>query len=255
MHRLGFACLLLLGCPERTRPAHGVALTYSKAEKAPLRATVDRRLAQLKLSAQLAEDDRTLTVRLPEGADVARVKALLARPANLEFCAEDAERAAAWCIAAWPGTFSLDRAGGSCALHAKDTSALRAGLADAGTAVAFGDATAFAIEPECLAPRVVGAEVKREPPSVLVEFDRATARSFATLTERIVGRRLLIRLDGEVLSAPVVMEAITGGKAMISTGAANAGELELLAASLAGGTLTGLALDREGTWGPPSLLP
>jgi preprotein translocase subunit SecD len=88
----------------------------------------------------------------------------------------------------------------------------------------------------------------------MLEFDRASGRDFAALTTALVGKKLLIRLNGVVVSAPVVNEAITGGKAMLTGSAAQSREeLELLAASLVGGPLPGLVLEKEGTWGPPSL--
>jgi preprotein translocase subunit SecD len=64
---------------------------------------------------------------------------------------------------------------------------------------------------------------------------------------------LIIRLDDVVRSAPVVRESITGGRAMLTTGALDRAGREVLAASLVGGALPVLVLEREGTWGPPSL--
>ena len=64
---------------------------------------------------------------------------------------------------------------------------------------------------------------------------------------------MIIKLDDEVGSAPIVMEPITGGKAMLMTGAKDPESMEMLAASLVGGALPELVLEKEGTWGPPSL--
>ncbi|MFQ5829294.1 MAG: protein translocase subunit SecD [Candidatus Methylomirabilia bacterium] len=55
-------------------------------------------------------------------------------------------------------------------------------------------------------------------PYVSVELNRAGAKAFAKLTERNVGRRLAIVLDGNVYSAPVIREAIPSGRAQITGG-------------------------------------
>ena len=105
----------------------------------------------------------------------------------------------------------------------------------------------------CLSLRITSAEPKESPMrSLLLEFDRASGRDFAALTTALVGKKLLIRLNGAVVSSPVVNEPITGGKAMLTTTAQSRAELEVLAASLVGGPLPGLVLEKEGTWGPPS---
>lgn len=257
MKRLAWGLTLALAaCPERAVAERGVSLVYRKPSGEALRSVVDRRLARLKLRANLSEDDSTLTVRLPEGSDVARVKALLAQPAKLEFCAEDAATAARWCERSWPAGVRVENAGRACSVVAATRPELEAALADAGSAFAHGglpgSAEAWALS-SCLSPHVVSAEVHQTPPSLSVELDRAGGRDFAALTTGLVGRRLLIRLDGVVSSAPVVMAPITGGKAMLSTGQRDASALEVLAASLVGGVLPPLVLEREGTWGPPSL--
>ncbi|MCE9571514.1 MAG: hypothetical protein K8W52_00010 [Deltaproteobacteria bacterium] len=54
--------------------------------------------------------------------------------------------------------------------------------------------------------------------TVMVEFDRTGAQTFADLTARIVGRRLAIVLDGSIKSAPVVMSSIRGGRVQITMG-------------------------------------
>ena len=51
---------------------------------------------------------------------------------------------------------------------------------------------------------------------VSLEFDDEGAKIFEELTRQNVGKRLAIYLDGVVISAPNVQEAITGGKAQIS---------------------------------------
>lgn len=55
-------------------------------------------------------------------------------------------------------------------------------------------------------------------PLVLVNFNQEGAELFETVTRENVGRQLAIFLDGEVISAPVIREAISGGTAQISGG-------------------------------------
>ncbi|MBI4666183.1 MAG: protein translocase subunit SecD [Nitrospinae bacterium] len=52
-------------------------------------------------------------------------------------------------------------------------------------------------------------------PYVSVDFNRDGARIFGDLTTASVGKRMAIVLDGNVHSAPVIREPITGGTAMI----------------------------------------
>lgn len=53
-------------------------------------------------------------------------------------------------------------------------------------------------------------------PQVSLELTDAGARIFAELTRRNIGKQIAIYLDGAPISAPVVREEITGGKAQIS---------------------------------------
>jgi len=55
-------------------------------------------------------------------------------------------------------------------------------------------------------------------PTVRVTFDSEGADLFAELTRANVGQQLAIFLDGEVISAPTINEAIIGGTAIISGG-------------------------------------
>ncbi len=88
--------------------------------------------------------------------------------------------------------------------------------------------------------------------AIQVQLDRASARDFAALTTRLVGRVLLVALDDELLVAPVVQEPITGGKLMGLVREGEAGAKQL-AAALAGGPLPALELISEKPYGPPSL--
>lgn len=55
-------------------------------------------------------------------------------------------------------------------------------------------------------------------PVVLVNFDTEGSELFAQITRDNIGRQIAIILDGVVISAPVVREAISGGTAQISGG-------------------------------------
>lgn len=71
---------------------------------------------------------------------------------------------------------------------------------------------------------------------VAIEFTDEGAQKFADLTAANVGHKISITLDGEVLTAPVVNEAITGGKAVI-TGSQSLEEAKNLAILLRSGAL------------------
>lgn len=71
---------------------------------------------------------------------------------------------------------------------------------------------------------------------VAIEFTNEGADKFADLTAANVGHKIAILLDGEVLTAPVVNEPITGGKAVI-TGSRTLEEAKNLAILLRSGAL------------------
>lgn len=73
-------------------------------------------------------------------------------------------------------------------------------------------------------------------PMVSVKFNEEGGALFAEITRNNVGRQLGIFLDGELLSAPVINEAITGGTAIIS-GQFTADEARELAENLSFGAL------------------
>jgi preprotein translocase subunit SecD len=52
-------------------------------------------------------------------------------------------------------------------------------------------------------------------PIVLISFDKLARRVFADLTERIIGQKLAMIFDGRILSAPVIMTKISGGRTSI----------------------------------------
>lgn len=73
-------------------------------------------------------------------------------------------------------------------------------------------------------------------PTVSLQFNDEGAKMFEDITRNNVGKVVAIYLDGEVISAPVVREAITGGKAQIS-GSFTPTEMRSLAGRLNAGAL------------------
>lgn len=71
---------------------------------------------------------------------------------------------------------------------------------------------------------------------VSLEFNEEGGKKFADLTARNIGHTIAIVLDGKVLTAPVVQEAISGGRAQIS-GQRSVEEAEQLAILLRSGSL------------------
>ena len=55
-------------------------------------------------------------------------------------------------------------------------------------------------------------------PIVLLDFNRAGARTFERLTSEIVGKKLATILDGTIKSAPIILGTIRGGRASITMG-------------------------------------
>jgi preprotein translocase subunit SecD len=71
---------------------------------------------------------------------------------------------------------------------------------------------------------------------VAIEFTDEGGKKFADLTAKNVGKHISILLDKQVLTSPVVQEAISGGKAVI-TGSRSMEEAERLAILLRSGSL------------------
>jgi len=87
-------------------------------------------------------------------------------------------------------------------------------------------------------------------PKISLSFDNQGAKQFAELTQKNVGQRLAIVLDGEVLSAPNIREAILSGDAEIS-GLFTFEEASLLALALRSGSLPApMHVEEERTIGP-----
>ena len=73
-------------------------------------------------------------------------------------------------------------------------------------------------------------------PTISLQFNSEGAKLFETITSEHVGEPVAIYLDGEVLSAPMVQEAISGGQAQI-TGSFTAQEARELVGRLNSGAL------------------
>ena len=97
---------------------------------------------------------------------------------------------------------------------------------------------------------VTPTSVTRDGPetgqTVVAKFDKADASTLGAVTGKAVEKQLAVRLDGKVLSAPVVKEPLTGGKVAFAPGTASEAEkvaTELGASATAdsiGGRNTGL---------------
>lgn len=256
------AVLVLAACPERKHPERGTQLVYAKADGANPREAIERRLARAGLVAKLSEDETRLTVRITEGGDVAAVKALIGVAGKLELCGLDASTARAWCTrAATPGV-EAQHYGESdfCRLSAADEKTLRGAVGDARVRLERldGAVLAHAVESDCLAPRLTAGERKGEQrlPNgfpVNVTFDATSAHDLEALTRRSLGRPLIVSLDGAALFAPIVQDAITGGKLMLALPAATPADADRLLTAIVGGPVEGLTLEKEARYGPPSL--
>jgi preprotein translocase subunit SecD len=80
-----------------------------------------------------------------------------------------------------------------------------------------------------------GFDQRTNAPTVTFRFTPESARKFAQFTSENVGRAAEIRLDGKVLSRPVIREPILGGTGQIS-GSFTVEQARDLAARLAAGT-------------------
>lgn len=87
-------------------------------------------------------------------------------------------------------------------------------------------------------------------PQVLLEFNSEGAKIFQEITSKNVGKRLAIFIDDVLISAPVVRETISGGKAQI-TGRFTTEEAKTLARNLNAGALpVPIKLSSQNTVGP-----
>ena len=81
-----------------------------------------------------------------------------------------------------------------------------------------------------------GFEPDTGRPMVTFDFDRQGGAAFAEITAANIGQRFAVVLDGEVLTAPVIQQAIPGGQGQI-TGNFTVEEAQTLAVLLTSGAL------------------
>ena len=106
-----------------------------------------------------------------------------------------------------------------------------------------------AMSGETIVDAMVDFDQARQP-YISMRFNNEGAKLFGKLTKDNVNRRLAILLDGVVLSAPNINEAIMGGSAQIS-GRFTFDEASLLALSLRSGALpVEIVIEEERTIGP-----
>ncbi len=113
--------------------------------------------------------------------------------------------------------------------------------------------------PEWNLTKLTGRHLKRadvsfhpqtNAPEISLVFDGDGAKLFAELTEKNIGKRIAIFLDGIPITAPVVQDRITEGKAVI-TGTFTIAEAKKLTARLRAGALpVPVALESRTTVGP-----
>ena len=96
--------------------------------------------------------------------------------------------------------------------------------------------TAVALSGDRLEHAATGFEPDTGRPMVTFAFDRQGAMTFAEITAANIGRRFAVVLDGKVLTAPVIQQAIPGGRGQI-TGAFSIAEAQTLAVLLKSGAL------------------
>ncbi|SLN76605.1 protein translocase subunit SecD [Oceanibacterium hippocampi] len=93
-----------------------------------------------------------------------------------------------------------------------------------------------ALRGDHLKSAAAGFDQQTGQPAVTFSLDAAGARTFGEITAANVGRQFAIILDGQVLTAPVIRQAIMGGKGQI-TGDFTTGETQTLAVILNSGAL------------------
>ncbi len=107
-----------------------------------------------------------------------------------------------------------------------------------------------ALDGERLTDARAGFDQQTKEPIVTFRFDSLGARQFAEITGANIGRPFAIVLDGKVLTAPVIRDAIVGGSGQIS-GGFTVDESVTLSALLRSGSLPApLTVIEERTVGP-----
>jgi SecD/SecF fusion protein len=103
---------------------------------------------------------------------------------------------------------------------------------------ARGEALLLRENPVVRASEVANVEASinyRGSPTIAFQFDAEGTHKFAAFTRQNIGRPFAIVIDGRVVSAPVILEPILGGRGEIS-GNLTIAETERLAGKLQSGT-------------------
>jgi hypothetical protein len=250
--------MVVCACPRGPERERGVLLEY--AATAPVREVVERRLARAQLSARVTDADGTLTLRLPEATDPARVERLLARRGAFVLCGEQLEDQRRWCaLASAPALRARPlEADAGCVLEASGPALIEAALAQQPPPIgrvlfsAEGGVTTAHAGVDCVSPHLVTGALRAAGTSLT--WDATSSRQVAQLTTGLVGSRsrLLLVFDDQVATLEL-REPFTGTRCEVP---ASSGDDQTSAERLAavlGGELEGLTLVRRGTWGPPRL--
>ena len=95
-----------------------------------------------------------------------------------------------------------------------------------------------------------GFDPRTGEPIVTFRFDTAGGKRFADVTRKNVGRPFAIVLDGEVVSAPIIQEAILGGSGQISGNFSIIETQELSALLRAGALPASITIEESSQVGP-----
>ncbi|MEW5791966.1 MAG: protein translocase subunit SecD [Pseudomonadota bacterium] len=226
--------------PERTPDGLFLRVTLTDAEKERLRKfaveqgiiTIRNRIDQLGVSEPVIQRqgiDR-IAVQLPGVQDTARAKQIIGSTAQLEFKMVDEEH---------------------------DVAAAVGGSVPAGDALYYGrDGQPYLLKThtvltgEFISDAGSGIDQQTGQAIVNVSFDGRGTRIFSRLTTENVGKRMAILLDDKVITAPVINEPITGGRAQIN-GFADTQEAHSVAIMLRAGALPApVAVVEERSVGP-----
>jgi preprotein translocase subunit SecD len=255
------ALLLAAAC----RPEGGVKLVYAHGADASV--VAQRRLKTLMIrSAHVVVEGETLAVYVPGGRRLEDVKAALSKRGALDMSLV-VETGAMPSEAAGEG-LSLEREpvrdGVSSYVYGRSRDAVMS------AARQLWPNTRVLVSPEDVGfrswvldekPLVTGANIAdatdtldqiTTAPAIDLLLDDAGKAAFAKGTAAAVGRRLAIVVDDEVKTAPVIMTAISNGRARLTLGArAQLIDARALAAALKSGPLPqALVLESEAPYAP-----
>lgn len=149
------------------------------------------------------QGDERILVQLPGVGDPERIKALLGKTAKMAFHLVDQENSLSDALAGRvpPGSklmYSADEVDGS------------------GNPIPYLIRKRVMVSGETLVDAQPSQDQRTGEPIVSFRFDTRGGKKFADVTARNVGRPFAIVLDGKVISAPVIRQAILGGSGQIS---------------------------------------